>query len=139
GRLLIPQVSSLAVQELSVDEQELGIQYALKDRRRTVTPPYRSGLVVDFGIRQMRAAAGTAWLVEGGRRTRIVARTWMLTGPAGTLRIETASNGEFYLEDAPPGVYTGTLQGRERSHTCRLVIPASEDPVQELKEGIVCE
>lgn len=139
GRLLIPQVSSLALQELRVDEQDLGIQYTLKDRQRMVTPPYRSGLVVDFGIQQMHAAAGTAWLVQAGKRARIASRAWTLRGPAGTLQIETSGSGEFYLEDAPPGVYTGTLQGRERSHACRLAIPASDEPVQDLKEGITCE
>jgi outer membrane usher protein len=139
GRLLIPQVSSFGRQEVSLNDQDLGIQYTLHERQRPIAPAFRSGTVVDFGITRMRALAGTAWQVDGGRRTAVAARTWTMSGPAGTLKIETARAGDFYLEDAPPGRYTGTLQGRTRTYACRMTVPASEEAVQELKEGIVCE
>jgi outer membrane usher protein len=139
GRLLIPQVSSLGRQEVSINDQDLAIEYTLRSRQRTVVPPYRSGMVVDFGITKLRAVAGTAWQVDAGRRSPVVARAWTMEGPGGRLSIETASSGEFYLEDAPPGRYTGTLRGSERAYACRLTVPASEEAVQELKEGIVCD
>jgi len=139
GRLLIPQVSSLGRQELSLDDQGLAIQYTLHEKQRAIAPAFRSGTVVDFGIQRMRALAGTAWQVDGGRRTPVVARAWTLRGASGQLQIETASAGDFYLEDAAPGRYTGTLQGRTRTYACRLTVPPSDEAVQELKEGIVCE
>lgn len=139
GRLLIPQVSSFGRQELSVDERSLPIQYTLREPRRTIALPWRSGTVVDFGIERMRAVAGVARQVDGGQAAPVASRAWTMSGPAGRLVIETSPSGEFYLEDAPPGRYTGTLQGQGRSYACRLVVPASEEAVQELKEGIVCE
>jgi outer membrane usher protein FimD/PapC len=139
GRLLIPQVSSFGRQELSLNEQDLGIEYMLRERQRTIAPPYRSGTVVDFGIRRMRAVAGMAWQVDGGQRQPIAARTWTMAGGAGQLRIETSRSGDFYLEDAAPGSYTGTVSGQGRTYACRLQVPASGEAVQELKEGIVCE
>lgn len=139
GRLLIPQVGSVGRQDISLNDKDLAMQYNLSEKRRTIAPAFRSGTVVDFGIRQMRAAAGMAWLLEGGRRTPITARGWALTGPAGRLAIETGSAGDFYLEDAPPGRYTGTVEVRGRSHACRLTVPEFPEPVHELKEGIICE
>ena len=139
GRLLIPQVSSLGRQELSVNDQDLAIEYTLQQRQRTIAPPYRSGMVVDFGITKLRAVAGTAWQVDAGRRSPIASRAWTMTGPGGRLSIETATSGDFYLEDAPPGRYAGTLQGRDRNYACRLTVPESGEAVQELKDGIVCE
>lgn len=139
GRLLIPQVSSFGRQEVSVNDQEVAIQYTLAQRQRTVAPPYRSGMVVDFGITKVRAVAGTAWQVDRGQRSPVVARAFTLSGPAGRLSIETATSGDFYLEDAAPGSYTGTLQGKDRTYACRMTVPQFEDAVHELKEGIVCE
>ena len=139
GRLLIPQVSAFGRQEVSLNDQDLGIQYTLHDKQRPIAPAFRSGTVVDFGITRMRALAGTAWQLDAGRRTPVAARAWSMSGPTGTLKIETAAAGDFYLEDAPPGRYTGTLQGSTRTYACRMAVPASDEAVQELKEGIVCE
>lgn len=139
GRLLIPELNSIGRQEISINDKDLALQYTLPERRRTIAPAYRSGTIVDFGIRQVRAAAGMAWLVEGGQRTPIKARQWVLSGPAGRLQIETGSAGDFYLEDAPPGLYGGTLEANGRSRACRLAVPEFSEPVHELKEGIVCE
>jgi outer membrane usher protein len=139
GRLLIPELGSIGRQEISINDKDLAMQYTLPEKRRTIAPAYRSGTIVDFGIRQVRAAAGMAWLAEGGRRIPIKSRSWVLAGPAGRLQIETGSAGDFYLEDAPPGRYTGTLEAQGRSHACRLTVPAFSEPVHELKEGIVCE
>ena len=139
GRLLIPQVGSIGRQDISINDKDLAMQYTLPEKRRTIAPAYRSGTVVDFGIRQMRAAAGMAWLAQGGSRNPIKARSWVLAGPAGRLTIETGSAGDFYLEDAPPGRYTGTLEMQGRTHACSLAIPEFSEPVHELKEGVVCE
>ncbi|MEJ8839030.1 fimbria/pilus outer membrane usher protein [Ramlibacter sp. AN1133] len=139
GRLLIPELGSIGRQEISINDKDLAMQYTLPEKRRTIAPAFRSGSIVDFGIRQVRAAAGMAWLVEGGRRTPIKARSWGLAGPAGRLQIETGSAGDFYLEDAPPGRYTGILEAPGHRHACRLTVPAFSEPVHELEEGIVCE
>lgn len=139
GRLLIPDLGSVGRQEISINDKDLAMQYTLPEKRRTIAPAYRSGTIVDFGIQRVRAAAGMAWLVEGAQRTPVKARSWVLAGPAGRLQIETGSAGDFYLEDAPPGRYTGTLEARGRSHACRLTVPAFSEPVHELEEGIVCE
>jgi outer membrane usher protein len=139
GRLLLPQVSSFGRQEVSLADQDLGIQYLLPERQRSIAAPYRGGTVVDFGVTRVHAVAGTAWLVEGGSRTPVAARAWALAAGGRSLAIATGAAGEFYLEDAPPGDYRGTLQARGREHACRLHVPAFEEAVHESKEGIVCE
>ena len=62
-----------------------------------------------------------------------------MSGPAGTLNIETGTTGDFYLEDAPPGSYRGMVQVGSRTYACQLAVPDFAEAVLELKEGIVCE
>lgn len=139
GLLLIPQLSSLGRQDIWLNEKELGIQYRLPERRLVITPAFRSGNIVDFGITRVRALAGMAWRVGQGQREPVAARSWTMQGPAGSLAIATGSAGDFYLEDAAPGTYRGTLQVGQRSYACRMNVPEFPEPVHELQDGIICE
>ncbi|HET8745747.1 MAG TPA: fimbria/pilus outer membrane usher protein [Ramlibacter sp.] len=140
GRLLIPDLSSIGRQDVSINDRDLNILYSLKEKHRTIQPVFRSGSVIDFGIRRVRAVAGVASLIQEGEAKPLVARAWTMRGPAGPVSIETSSAGEFYLEDALPGNYTGTVEGPgNRRYACRMTVPDFPEPVLELKEGILCD
>jgi outer membrane usher protein len=139
GQLFIPDLGAFGNQDVSINDKQLGLQYTIAARRRTVAPDYRSGTVVDFGGRKLNAVAGPAWQVADGRRRPIESRAWDMSGPGGTLKVETSTGGDFYVEKADPGTYRGKLEIGGRVYACRLTVPAFEEPVLELKEGIVCE
>ncbi|MDE2606270.1 MAG: fimbrial biogenesis outer membrane usher protein [Burkholderiales bacterium] len=139
GLLFIPDVGAFGNQDISINDRQVGMQYELAARRQTISPAYRSGNVVDFGGKKLSAVAGMAWELADGRRTPIASRAWTLSGPAGTLKVETSNTGDFYLENAQPGTYTGSLQIGRRVYACRVTVPEFPEPVLELKEGIVCE
>ena len=139
GMLFIPDVGAFGRQDVSINDKQVGLQYELAERRKTVSPAFRSGTVVDFGARRVSAVAGYAWLVVAGQRKPVVGRAFTLAGAPGVLQVGTGNQGDFYLEGAQPGTYTGTLQMPERVYSCRLAIPEFTEVVLELKEGIVCE
>lgn len=139
GELFIPQTTAFVAQDVSVNDKQLGIQYALADRRRTISPGYRSGTVVHFGGRKLSAIAGTAALRKDGRKIPIASRSWRMAAGATTVTIETAGAGDFYVEDAQPGEYRGEIVHDGVAYRCRMQVPQFEEPVLELKEGIVCE
>lgn len=139
GQLVIPQVGAFGRQDVTLNDKQLGMQYIVRDTRRTIAPPYRSGTVVDFGGHKVNAVAGMSWLVRQGRRLPVTARAWKMAGPGGgSVQVETGSAGDFYLEDAPPGNYRGELEWDGKLYSCRMSVPVFEDAVLELKEGIVC-
>ena len=139
GTLFVPSVGPYARQDLSIDDKDVGMQYNLAAKRQTIALPYRGGSVVDFGGRKLRALAGVAWRVDGTRRTPIASSAFVLTGSAGRLAVDTSRNGDFYLEDAPPGSYAGVLALGGKTYACRIDVPAFPEPVHETKEGIVCD
>jgi outer membrane usher protein len=139
GELLIPNVGAFGRQDVSLDDKQLSMEYNIARTRVTIAPAYRSGSVVEFGGRKLRALTGLAWLVEGGKRKPVASRTWVLGGQDTQLKIETAPSGDFYLDDAPAGRYTGTMDIDGTSYKCRMTIPVFEEPVHELQEGILCE
>jgi outer membrane usher protein len=139
GTLFIPQVGAFGRQDVSIDDKQLSLAYTLDRKRLTIAPAYRSGTLVDFGARRVRAVVGTASFVQNGRAAPVAARAWTMRSGAGSLRVETSNSGEFYLEDAPPGRYGGTIEHAGRTYACSLEVPETTEPVQELKEGIRCE
>jgi len=139
GMLFIPEVNSYGRQDLALNDKQLGIQYSVQEKRRAITLPYRSGMVVDFGGRKVRAVTGMVWLLREGKRTPLASATLTLAGPGGTLALETGPAGDFYLEDAAPGRYTGRLETGGKVYSCRVTVPEFPEPVYEVKEGVVCE
>jgi outer membrane usher protein FimD/PapC len=139
GELLIPQVGAFGRQDITLDDRQLPMEYNIGAKRMTIAPAYRSGTVVEFGGRRLRAYTGTAVLLRGGKSTPIAARAWTLSGAGGSVKVETERVGEFYVEDVPPGKYTGSLEVDGKSYACRLTLPDSPEAVMELKEGVICE
>lgn len=139
GQLLIPGVGAFSRQDVAVDESGLPMNFNLPQRRRTILPSWRSGTVVDFDVHRVQAVAGTAWLAAGGQRRPIGSHAWTLSKGSARLQVETGPSGDFYLENAPSGRWSGRLQVDGRAYACRMTVPESQDVVQELKEGIVCE
>lgn len=139
GNLLIPQVGAYGRQDVSLDDKQLSMQYNLGSKRVTIAPPYKSGTIVEFGGRKLRAITGSAWLLRSAVRKPIVSRSWALAGESGSLAIETASAGDFYLEDAAPGRYSGPIEIDGAAYSCHATVPDFPEAVHELQEGIVCE
>lgn len=139
GTLLIPNVGAFGRQDVSLDDKQLSMQYNVARKRVTIAPPYRSGTLVTFGGRKLSAVTGFAWLQDAaGVRKPIASRSWNLSRPDGQVAIETAPSGDFYLDDAPPGRYTGVLRLDGRDYSCAMVIPDFEEAVHELRDGLVC-
>jgi outer membrane usher protein len=139
GRVFIPEVGSYIRQEVSLNDRQLGMEYGVEAKRRTIAVPYRSGLAVNFGARRVRALAGMVWLQAEGRKGAAGAGALVLQQGANTLRTETSAGGDFYLDDAPPGTYTGRFEAAGKTYSCRVTVPDFPEPVHELKEGVLCD
>ncbi|HYF19408.1 MAG TPA: fimbria/pilus outer membrane usher protein, partial [Ramlibacter sp.] len=89
GTLLIPQVAAFGRQEIALNEKDLPIDYSLRTPRIVIAPDYRSGVVVDFAGRALRAFTGVAWQASEGNREPIASPAWTLQGSQGRIALET--------------------------------------------------
>lgn len=139
GNLLIPNVGAFGRQDVTLDDKQVSMDYSLARKRVTIAPAYKSGTLVAFGGHKLRAVSGQAWIVQGGARKALASWAWTMTGPGGRLAIETAPSGDFYLEDAAPGRYTGKVEIGGRVYSCAMNIPSFAEAVHELQGGMACE
>jgi outer membrane usher protein len=138
GNLLIPNLGAFGRQTVTLDDKQLSMEYSVARTRAIIAPPYRSGSLVAFGGRKLRAVTGRVWLLKDSGRQPAALVGLELTGPEGRVSIETAPSGEFYLEDAPPGHYSGVLVIARKSYSCEMNIPPFSEAVHEVRDGLAC-
>jgi outer membrane usher protein len=128
GRLFVPRVSANYDTVVEINAQAVPIDHVIAELQTRVVLPERSGTVIRFEARRLRALA--AQLVSG-QQPLARARVWI--GSTGQI-IETVTGpqGELYLENLAPGAHHGEVE----SHTgrCRfdLHMPHHDEVLVEL-------
>jgi outer membrane usher protein len=131
GRLLVPQVGSFQETQIAIEEADVPLDHAIGVLRRVVVPAYRSGSLLRFDVRRLRAVEGVLL-----RRSREGLRPAAFAqGRIGGQEFLTGSDGRYYLEDLPPGRHAGRLG----DCTFSIDVPASDQPVVTLPGAIACE
>lgn len=128
GQLLLPRISAHQDTVIGLDAQALPIDQTVSDLQQRVVLPERSGAVIRFDVRRLRALA--AQLTSQGRPLAR-ARVWIGSG-AQAVEALTGPQGELYLENLPLGAHHGVVE-HDRGH-CRFdfVVPRHEEPLLEL-------
>jgi outer membrane usher protein len=124
GRVIVPRVGSFYETQISIEERDVPLDYSLGELRRVIAPPYRSGSLVTFDVRRLRA-------VEG--RIRGAENATVMLERAGVRQLfETGRDGVYYVEDLAAGEYDAHVDGL----ACRfkLVVPPSDRPIVSLPE-----
>jgi outer membrane usher protein len=135
GEVVVPNnVLAYYGNRVSINDQDIPIDYRVDATERTVAPPFRGGALVVFPVARLQIVTGTL-VVEGGDK-RSVPAFGQLTVTAGEQTFESpiGKRGEFYLENIPPGSYDATVEDEGRA--CRFIfeVPDSPDPILKLGE-----
>jgi len=128
GRVLLDSLRPYDTNLVSLDPTELPMDAALKKASMSVVPASRSGAVLRFPVRRVRAATMRLALPGGAA---VPAGAQVALGPG---RHPVALDGLVYIEDLPDAV-EGTARWADRS--CSFVMPSAEtaDAVADL--GVV--
>lgn len=139
GQMVVPDISAYNESRVSISLKDVPLEYSVPREKFTVTPALRSGVLLDFGVRRMRALAGTIRLGTGFEKQdgdNLPVR--LLRG--GVARdFMTGREGRYYVEDIAPGDYRGEVQTLQGRCSFKLSVPESTDPILTLAEVSVCE
>lgn len=127
GRLIVPNVGSFHETQIAIDEADVPLDHSIGSMRRVVAPAWRSGSLLYFDVRRMRAVEGTIFL-KGKPAEHALVRI-------GGQETMTGRDGRYYLEDLAPGRHEG------RIGVCRFFIdvPKSIEAVTTLPKVVACE
>lgn len=134
GDLMVPQILSFNDNKLEIEKNDIPLEYSIPELSQYINPPFRSGSLVDFKLKKVQAFGGTVILVEKGVKLTpipggltVFARGAELASPVGT-------DGEFYLENAPPGIWKAEITEGEKECSFDIIVPESKDIFVDLGE-----
>jgi outer membrane usher protein len=135
GDLLVPNLLSYYGNQLSINDQQIPLNYQIDTTKMTVATPYRGGALVVFPVRQLRALTGKIRIQRG--KTLIVPAFGELhiDGQGQHYSSPIGRQGEFYFENIVPGEYLSVIKYAGGDCDSVLQVPSYTDHVTSL--GVV--
>lgn len=105
GLLIVPGLGSYLNNEISIQSSDTPLDYQIDEQTQHVSPLYRSGTVVRFGINRVRPVLGTLRVRLGS--VTIVPAYGILEVDlnSSTITSDIGDDGAFYFENLPEGVH----------------------------------
>jgi len=111
GEVVANNLSSYYDNFIRFGAKDLSLDYVFKGTDQVISPPRRSGTLVSFEVRKMRAVFGVLAEQRNGSLVPLEFRELTLTRGTELIKGFTARRGEFYVEGVEPGEYLLQLNG----------------------------
>ena len=138
GTFFVPRLASYFENPVAVEDKDLPIDYTVPETRFIVSPALRSGVLLDFKARKVKAIAGKLVRREADAVRAFGDADGSVSVEGKELPLVSARDGSFYIENVTPGRYRG--EATRRGERCRfeLRVPESSEIVVDLRE-VACE
>ena len=135
GDLLVPNLQSYSVNELSIADGDVPLDNAVESADRSVVPSNRGAAVVVFPVRRLSATTGSLELMTPDGI--IVPAFGVLNVETGTGRISSpiGRGGEFYLENVPAGAHRAVITANGRR--CEFTLTAAAAATAQADLGLL--
>lgn len=138
GALLVPNLIAYNDNTLGIDVGEMPMGYQVKAVSKTVSVPFRSGGVVDFGVTKIQAVEGVLFIEDGkGKKTAQYYGLDLVQGDHKQTAI-VGYGGAFYIENMSSGLYKARLYNETRACSFDMTIPESDDMFIKLGD-VICK
>jgi len=139
GELIVPNnLISYYGNRISINDQDVPMDYRIDETERTVAPPFRGGAIVTFPVVRLQIITGNLVIqTENKNIVPAFGRFIVIVGEE-TVESPIGKNGEFYLENIPAGQYKASIDYEEAGCEFALAIPAVNDPFLKLGQ-VVCQ
>jgi outer membrane usher protein len=138
GSLIIPEIRSFHDNRIDIENRDIPIDYRVASLTQYISPPYRSGSVVEFDIQKIQGITGTIYILEEGQEKVIESALIIIETKDRIIKGLVGKEGEFYIENVPSGRHHARLiySGKE----CRfdIIIPESDEIFIDTGK-IICE
>jgi outer membrane usher protein FimD/PapC len=132
GRLFLPSMGSYFGNQISIADKDVPIEYAIKEVRKVVSPPLRSGSRIPFEVKRFQAVTGKLNLSIDETPKPAEYLEARVTREGKEVVFPTGKGGEFYLEDLAPGDYAGSVESGGKRFRFELKIPDTNDMIIDL-------
>jgi outer membrane usher protein len=132
GNLFVPSLLPYYGNKLSISDKDIPLNYTIDATDKVVAPPFRAGAVVTFPVQRIQRATGTVAVQDS--KQSVIPAYGQLTVTANGKQFESpvGKQGEFYLENVPPGRHAAIVEHKDKTCEFILDVPSSAEPVVQL-------
>jgi outer membrane usher protein FimD/PapC len=138
GRLFLPALGSYYENQISIADKDVPIEYSLREVRKVVSPPLRSGSRIPFEVKRVQAVTGTLGTAGAGGWVPLEYVEVRLAKDGAYVAFPTGKGGEFYVEDLAAGKYAASVERGGKRCRFDMRVPASNDMIVDLGR-VTCE
>ncbi len=138
GRILVPSLVSYLDNKISLEPEDIPVNYGIPELEKYVAPPYRGGGLVAFDVAKLQGFTGFLYLVEKGEKKPAEYAGLDLTVNGKKWEGIVGKKGEFYVENVPPGRYPARVFLGDRECRFTFTVPGSDKAMVDVGE-ILCE
>jgi len=138
GRVLLPNISAYANNYASLQDKDVPIDYSIDKVGRSFAPPFRSGTLVPFRIERLRTFTGRLVYRAGNRVLPLEYQLAEIDAGGRKIEMPTGKNGEFYVENPPPGRQRASVLVKGSRCDFTLDVPASDEASVALGDIMTC-
>ncbi len=132
GRMFLPSMGSYFGNQVSIADKDVPIEYSIKDVRKVVSPPLRSGSRIPFEVKRFQAVTGKLNVrIDGGSKPAEYLEPRLMREGKEVV-FPTGKGGEFYLEELAAGVYAGSVESGGKRFRFELKVPDTKDMIIDL-------
>lgn len=132
GTVLLPNLTSYAYNRISLENNDIPLDYDLRELDRTIVPPLNSGVLLTFETRKVRAYAGKLMVVRDGVSVPVEHVRVSLTKAGAASAFVAGYRGEFYLDGIDAGRYTASFHYGGRTCGFEMFLPVGDRMLTEL-------
>jgi outer membrane usher protein len=138
GQILVPSLISYLDNKISLEPEDVPVDYGISELEKYVAPPYRGGGVVTFHLTKLQGFMGHLYLVEKGEKKPAEYAGLDMTVNGEKREGIVGKKGEFYFENVPPGRFPARVFLGKKECQFTLTVPKSDKVMVDLGE-VVCE
>lgn len=138
GEAIVPGLISYYDNDISIDDTDIPVNYSISGITRHISTAYRGGGVVNFDTARLQGIGGRLFVVEKGEKKEAAYWGLRLSVQGADSESIVGKNGEFYLENIPPGRYPARLFLMDKDCEFDILIPESDSVMLDIGE-VSCE
>ena len=138
GKLMVSDLGSYYETEVRLNDRDLPIEYGFKLASQRISPAFRSGSRIDFGVKRIFSVFGKLVVSLGKRQFPLADYLAVLTRDGRRKMLSTESDGTFSLEDMETGKYTSVAIVDGKVCQFELTVPETEGIMFDAKDIVIC-
>jgi outer membrane usher protein FimD/PapC len=136
GKLFVPSLNAYNDNRLSISGTDIPPEYSMSEVSKLVSPPLHSGSVIRFEVKKFKGFAGILKIKTKNEIKPVELIDVKITNGEQEIAFFTGRGGEFYFEDAKPGLWRGSFQYMKKTCYFDMIVPQTDDALTELGEII---